>query len=185
MKIRKIGARLLSAQAKELERVGKELVKRGYADYASGGYVVMYLPSQAVYEAAAENCPDVIESLLAARVVVAGPTALYALVANVAALLTEHRAIRQADEILQQARELHRRMGTFLGHLCSLGTHLQRAVGAYNQAAGSWERRLSPQLERMVELTGLGSLEAPERVEEPVREFSTTYPRLATGSEGR
>ena len=101
--------RLMAEQGKDLERVGKGLAAKGYSDLASGGYVVMYLPSQAVYEAAAEAHPDLIDRLMANRVIVAGPSALYALLLNVGSLLTEFRALQQADQILDEARELRRR----------------------------------------------------------------------------
>jgi DNA recombination protein RmuC len=164
--------------------VGRELITRGYATAASGGYVVMYLPSQAVYEAAAAAAPEVIEKLLASRVVVAGPTALYALVANVAALLTEHRALQQADEILDQTRELHRRLGVFVDHLGSVGAHLAKTVEAFNRAVGSWTSRLSPHLIRLSELSGSPEPKALETVDEAVREVPAGEHPLAVVSEG-
>jgi DNA recombination protein RmuC len=163
--------RLLADEAKELGRVAKELISRGYATAASGGYVVMYLPSQAVYEAAAAASPEVIEKLLAQRVVVAGPTALYALVANVAALLTEHRALQQADDILSETRELHRRLGVFVDHLGNVGAHLAKTVAAFNGAVGSWTSRLSPHLSRLSELTGREDPQDLRPVDEAVREL--------------
>lgn len=162
--------RLLVEQSKEVERVGKTLVDRGYRELAAGGYVVMYLPSQAVYEAAAAAHPDVIERLLEKRVVVAGPAALFALLASVASLMTEHRAVQQADEILEEARELHRRMEVFVGHLGGVGTALDRTVGVYNRAVGSWTGRISPQLGRLSDLNGQPAPDALVPVDEAVRE---------------
>ena len=162
--------RLLVEQGKELERVGKSLSARGYADLASGGYVVMYLPSQAVYEAAAAAHPDLIDRLMQNRVIVAGPTALYALLLNVGSLLTEFRALQQADQILNDARELHRRMATFVGHLQGVGAGLTNAVRAFNGAVGSWGSRVAPQLSRMGEQSGHGEIPVPEPIEEAVRE---------------
>ena len=87
----------------------------------------MYLPSQAVYEAAAEAYPDLIDRLMANRVIVAGPSALYALLLNVGSLLTEFRALQQADQILDEARELRRRMSGFVDHLQRVGNRLDRS----------------------------------------------------------
>ncbi|MGH8871200.1 MAG: DNA recombination protein RmuC [Acidimicrobiia bacterium] len=162
--------RLLAEQGKELERVGKSLAGKGYAELASGGYVVMYLPSQAVYEAAAAAHPDLIDRLMTSRVIIAGPSALYALLLNVGSLLTEFRALRQADQILDDARELHRRMTTFVGHLQGVGSGLTSAVRAFNGAVGSWGSRVSPQLARMSEQSGGGDIDGPAPVEEAVRE---------------
>ena len=164
-------ARLLVEQGKDLERVGKGLAAKGYAALASGGYVVMYLPSQAVYEAAAAAHPDLIDRLMASRVIIAGPSALYALLLNVGSLLTEFRALQQADQILDDARELRRRMTGFVDHLQGVGAGLTGAVRAFNSAVGSWESRLSPQLNRMSGQSGGGEIVGPTPVEEAVREM--------------
>ena len=161
--------RLLTAQGKELERVGKSLVDKGYDELASGGYVVMYLPSQAVYEASAAVSHDVIERLLERRVLVAGPTALFALIMNVSALLTEHRGLQQADEILDEARELNRRMTTFIAHLSDIGSALGKTVAAFNGAVGSWTSRVAPQLNRVNELNGGDEADILEPIDEAVR----------------
>ena len=172
-------ARLLGEQGKDLERVGKSLAAKGYAELASGGYVVMYLPSQAVYEAAAAAHPDLIDRLMASRVIIAGPSALYALLLNVGSLLTEFRALQQADQILDDARELRRRMTGFVDHLQRVGAGLTGAVRAFNSAVGSWESRLSPQLNRMSEQSGGGEIAGPTPVEEAVREMQDAGLRVA------
>ncbi len=162
--------RLLAEQGKELERVGKGLAAKGYAEMASGGYVVMYLPSQAVYEAAAEAHPELIDNLMTHRVVIAGPTALYALLLTVGALLTEFQALQQADRILEETRELHRRLATFIGHLQGVGSGLTSAVRGFNAAVGSWGSKVSPQLDRVSEMTGRDPIGGPVAVEESIRE---------------
>lgn len=165
-------SRLLVEQARELERVGKTLVEKGYAELTSGGYVVMYLPSQAVYESAAEAHPEVVERLLEKRVMLAGPNTLFALILSVSALMTEHRAIQQADRTLDEVRELHRRMGVFVGHLRSVGSALGATVDAFNKVVGSWTSRVAPQLTRVSELNGQEELAPPDPIDEMVRELS-------------
>lgn len=166
--------RLLVAQGKELERAGKSLVEKGYHDLASGGYVVMYVPSQAVYEATAEVSHDVLERLMERRAVVAGPTALFALIMNVSALLTEHRALQQADEMLEEVRELHRRMSTFIGHLVGIGSSLGKTVALFNQAVGSWTGRVGPQLNRLNELSGHDTEADLEPIDQVLRGIEAT-----------
>ena len=161
---------LLAEQGKELERLGKSLSGKGYAALASGGYVVMYLPSQAAYEAAASAHPDLIDRLMASRVIIAGPSTLFALLLNVGSLLTEFRALQQADQILDDARELHRRMSTFVGHLQAIGSGLGSAVHAFNGAVGSWGSRVAPQLNRMSRQSGEPGVVEPSAIEEAVRE---------------
>jgi DNA recombination protein RmuC len=164
--------RLLAEQGKELERLGKSLSGKGYAALASGGYVVMYLPSQAAYEAAASAHPDLVDRLMTSRVIIAGPSTLFALLLNVGSLLTEFRALQQADQILDDARELHRRMSTFVGHLQAIGSGLGSAVQAFNGAVGSWGSRVAPQLNRMSRQSGEPGVVEPAAIEEVVREPS-------------
>jgi DNA recombination protein RmuC len=169
---------LLVEQGKELERLGKSLVGKGYAGLASGGYVVMYLPSQAAYEAAASEHPDLVERLMKSRVIIAGPTTLFALLLNVGSLLTEFRALQQADQILDDARELHRRMTTFAGHLQAIGSGLGAAVRAFNGAVGSWGSRVAPQLSRMSRQSGETPIVEPSPVDDAVRELPETGLRV-------
>jgi len=173
---------LLAEQGKELERVGKNLVDKGYGRLASGAYVVMYLPSQAVYEASAEAHPEVIERLMRKRVIVVGPTTLFALLLHAGSLITEHRAIQQSDEILDAARQLNGRMTTFLAHLQRVGASLSRAVESFNGAVGSWSSRVAPQLERMNDLGGHDPAERLDPVDEAVRHIELDAPSEVTGS---
>lgn len=161
---------LLAAQGRELERVARELAQRGYGDLASGGYVVMYLPSQSVYEAAAEAHGQLIENLMRKRVIIAGPTSLFALLLHAGSLLSEHRAIRQSDEVLDAARELRGRMATFVDHLHAVQSSLAKTVTSFNSAVGSWTSRVSPQLDRISELSGQQAIGGLEPIDEAVRE---------------
>jgi DNA recombination protein RmuC len=164
--------RLLQAQGKELEAEGRALVKKDYAGLASGGYVVMYLPSQAVYEAAIAAHPEVLERLMGVGVIVAGPNALFAVLMNIGSLMKEHRAIQQADEILTQAKELQARMSTFVAHLRGVGDSLGKTVTAFNSVVGSWTTRVSPSLTRIGELRGEEIDAEIIPIDERAREFT-------------
>lgn len=163
--------RLLQLQGKEMEIVGRELVKKEYAGLATGSYVIMYLPSQAVYEAAIAAHSDVLERLMERRVIVTGPNGLFAVLMNIASLMKEHRAIEQADEILCQAKELQGRMSTFVGHLERVGKSLGSTVSAFNRAVGSWTSSVAPQLSRIGELRGGGIDAEIVPIDEAIREL--------------
>lgn len=145
---------LLKRQGQELESVGKDLARKQYADFASGSYVIMYLPSQAVYESAVAAHPRALESLMGEKVLVVGPNALFAVLLNIGSLMKEHRAIEQANEILIQARELHGRMNTFIAHLEKVGRSLGSTVTSFNGLVGSWTGSVAPQLNRIDEMRG-------------------------------
>jgi len=148
----------LIAHGKELEAVGKSLVKKHYADNASAGYVIVFVPSQAVYETAAEAHPDVVDRLMTQGVIVAGPVNVFALIKTAGTLMAEHRAVKDAREIVGNVRELRSRLGTFAEHLEKVGKGLSSASKAFNSAIGSWNSRVSPSVNRIAEMSGADQL---------------------------
>jgi len=119
-------------------------------------FVVMFVPSDGIYHAALSEDPTLIEFGVRQQVLMATPTTLIGL------LWTVHYGWRQeliaasAREIASAARELHRRIGRFAAPLAKLGRQLDSAVGSYNEAVGSYEHRVLPQLRR-IERAGAGS----------------------------
>ena len=65
------------------------------------------------------------------------------------------------------ARELHRRLGKLRRPLAKVGSQLDSAVNAYNDAVGSFDHRVVPQL-RSIEQAGVASereIPAPAAIE--------------------
>jgi DNA recombination protein RmuC len=63
---------------------------------------------------------------------------------------------QSAREIAESARELHARLARFVTPLAKVGRQLDSAVGAYNEAIGSFEHRVIPQVRR-IEQAGASS----------------------------
>ena len=61
-----------------------------------------------------------------------------------------------AREIAESARELHNRLGRFVEPLSKVGRQLDSAVCAYNEAVGSFDHRVIPQV-RKIEQAGAAS----------------------------
>jgi DNA recombination protein RmuC len=72
--------------------------------------------------------------------------------------------VQQAQQIGDAGVELHRRLGTLVGHLDKLGGALTRAVKTYNDLLGSLEGRVLPQARRFEDL---GILAPGTRLPEP------------------
>jgi DNA recombination protein RmuC len=145
-------------------------------------FVVMFVPSDGIYHAALAEDPALIEFGVRQQVLIATPTTLIGL------LWTVHHGWRQeliaasAREIASAARELHRRMGRFAAPLAKLGRQLDSAVGSYNEAVGSYEHRVLPQLRR-IERAGAGSgneASAPDVLAAGARRMSS---ELGSGSD--
>jgi DNA recombination protein RmuC len=146
------------------------LSRRRYADVVEGSvdFVVMFLPGDAFLAAAHEARPELLEEAARQDVILASPSTLMAFLRGVACGWREQRVAEEAAEIAQLGRELHERIAIFAEHFSAVGTSLGRAVGAYNQALGSMERRLLVTARKFDE-HGAGStrrLPEPEGVED-------------------
>lgn len=137
-------------------------------------FVVMYLPHDAGLAAAFERDPGFLDHCVEKRVLPATPVTLLALLKSVAWTWRQERLASGAREIAEAGRELHRRLGIFLDHLGDAGRGLDAAVGAYNRAVGSLERRLLPAVRRLEERAATADeLEAPSPLERTVRELES------------
>jgi DNA recombination protein RmuC len=133
--------------------------------------VVMFVPSDGIYQAALAEDPALIEYGISQQVLMATPTTLIGLLRAVHYGWRQERIADSAREIAESARELHRRLGPFAEHLAKTGRQLDSAVGAYNKAVGSFDHKLVPQI-RHIEQAGVASerqIDAPPAIETVAR----------------
>jgi len=114
-------------------------------------FVVMFVPSDGIYQAALAQDPGLIEYSIANQVLMATPTTLIGLLWAVHYGWRQELIAQSAREIAESARELHRRLARFAEPFAKVGRQLDSAVGAYNEAVGSFDHRVVPQLRRIEE----------------------------------
>jgi DNA recombination protein RmuC len=134
-------------------------------------FVVMFVPSDGIYQAALAADPALIEFGVQQQVLMATPTTLIGLLWAVHYGWRQELIAESAREIAESARELHRRLGRFVEPLAKVGRQLDSAVGAYNEAIGSFDHRVVPQVRR-IERAGASSereLVLPGAVESAAR----------------
>jgi DNA recombination protein RmuC len=103
---------------------------------------------------------------MAAKVLIATPTTLIAMLRTVAYSWQQEALTANAREVFELGRELYRRLGTLGGHAEKLGRSLSRSVEDYNALVGSLERKVLVQARRMSELQVTDTdLTAPTPVE--------------------
>src|SRR5450631_2083297 len=115
-------------------------------------FVVMFLPSEAMYSAALQEMPSLIEDGVGKRVLIATPTTLIALLQAVHFGWRQELLAENAQAISQQGKELHLRLATMVEHWSKVGIALDRATDSYNKAVSSYESRVSPAIRRLDEL---------------------------------
>ncbi len=135
-------------------------------------FVVMFVPGEALYDAAARTDPEIFESAVEKRVLIATPTTLIALLKAVAFGWQQERLAENARDVAHEARTLYDRIRVFGEHMDKLGKSLRQAVDRYNKSVGSLEARVLPAARRF-EALGV----APEHESIPALEPVDLDPR--------
>lgn len=144
----------LQAHARQVRDHMQKLGAKGYWEQfgSSPEFVVMFLPGEAIFQAALQEDASLIEFGVAHRVFPASPITLIALLRAVAHGWREERLAKNAEEISALGRELYERVSKMTGHLDTLRTRLDGTVRAFNETVGSYETRVLVTARRFKEL---------------------------------
>jgi DNA recombination protein RmuC len=105
-------------------------------------FVIMFLPDETFFRVACEADAALLELGPESGVIPASPTTLIGLLKVFAYAWQQETIAEDSRKIAALGRELYDRLGLFASHFAKVGRALDTAVGAYNQATGSLERRL-------------------------------------------
>lgn len=141
-------------------------------------FVVLFIPNEAIFSAALEQEPELIELGVANQVILATPTTLIALLKAIAYGWQQDAIAREAKQIAALGKELHDRIGVVAGHFAKLGKSLDQSVGHYNTAIRSVETRLLSTARKFEKLDSTTAAELPEM------KAVEKVPALPKGSEG-
>ncbi len=139
-------------------------------------FVVLFIPNEAIFGAALEQDPGLIELGVSNKVILATPTTLIALLKAIAYGWQQEAIAREAKEISALGRELYDRIGVIAGHLSKLGKSLDQTVGHYNKTVSSVETRL---LSTAKKFQTLDSVSTSEIAETKKIEKAPTLPKEA------
>jgi DNA recombination protein RmuC len=116
--------------------------------------VVLFLPAESLFSAALEGDHDLIIWAANKRIMLATPASLIALLRSVSVSWQQHAQTENAQKIAEAAQELYGRVVTFTEHFENIRDGLEKANAAYNKASASFQSRVRPAGERLVELGG-------------------------------
>lgn len=145
---------LLEAHATKLKTTIRDLGKKDYPAQFSGAldYVILFLPAESLFSAALEGDRDLITWAAGERIMLATPASLIAILRAISVSWRQFDQTENARAIAVEAEELYSRVATFIGHFEKIGTGLEGASKAYNDAVGSYERSVRPSGERVAKL---------------------------------
>ena len=172
---------LLLAHARAMRQHVDQLAGKAYWRHfhPAPEFVVLFVPGEPLLDAALSVDPGLADHAFARNVVLATPTSLIALLRTVAFSWRHERVSASAAEVLEVGRDLHGRLVTLSTHLSRTGTALQRAVGAYNQAVGSFETRVVASARRLSDLGVVGDeLSAPPPIDTAARDHRWSSERF-------
>lgn len=175
--------RHLSLHAQQLRSQVRLLAAKAYWDglAETPDYVVMFVPGENFYSAAAERDPDLFEFAFRQHVLIVTPAILIALARVVASNWRQEKVAENAKRVHELGRDLYRRLSAMGGHIVGLGTSLAGSINKYNDFVGSLERSVMPQARRFneLEVEGTGDelplllpVEVKPRPLQPARDIS-------------
>jgi DNA recombination protein RmuC len=125
------------------DHITKLGAKRYWAQFEPAPeFVVMFLPDETFFRVASDVDGSLLEAGFESGVIPASATTLIGLLKVFAYSWQQETIAEDSRKVAALGRELYERLGLFASHFAKVGRALDSAVGAYNQATGSLERRL-------------------------------------------
>ena len=127
----------------------KELSKPGYLDERTPGFVLLFIPVEAVYGFIHEHDAGLVEEALARKVVLCSPFTLFAVLGVIRQAADSVALQRNADEVVTLLAGFRKQWEEFTGKLETLGKNIQTVQNTFEAVNGTRRRQLERQLDRV------------------------------------
>ncbi len=154
----------------EMARHGKQvkdhvikLSRKAYGDHLkeSADFTVMFLPNESFLYAALETQPDLVEFALDKQILIATPPTFVGLLKVIRYGWNEERLNKNAEEISNIGKELHKRIGDFMEAYFDIGQSLKKAQSSYEVGLTRLNSRVIVQAKKMEKLGAKSHKELP------------------------
>ena len=162
----------LKNHAKDLRSHVKTLAEKKYWDqfgHDTPDFVVMFIPGEGFVADAMKADTLLLDDAMKARVLIASPINLLALLLTVAKGWQSRKLNEHAEMVAKEGKDLYERMTKVLEDIVKMGTALGTATTAYNGLIGSVESRLMVTMRRLKDL-GVVQENAPEKSVKPIEQ---------------
>jgi DNA recombination protein RmuC len=127
----------------------KELAKPGYLDERTPGFVLLFIPNEAVYGFIHAHDPGLADDALRQHVVLCSPFTLFAVLGVIRQAADAVALQRNADEVIDVLAGFRKQWDQFTDKLDTLGKQLQTVHNTYEQVNGPRRRQLERQLDHV------------------------------------
>ena len=139
-----------------------QLAKKDYSNQISEigevvDVVILYIPIEGALSMALERDPYLLEYAFEKNIILTFPTSLLAILKGFSMTIQKAEMTKNINEIQQMSTELYKRFINFVEKFSAVGSNINRLSKSYNEAQGSYEKRLLPQAKRIAELSGQNS----------------------------
>ena len=167
----------LSEHLKKVRSHIDQLSKKDYSKHLSSigqvvDGVILFIPVEGALSMALERDPDLLEYAFSKNIILTFPTSLLAILKGLSMTIQQAEIAKNIDEIQNNAVELYKRFSSFTDKFNAIGVNITRLNKVFNEAVGSYERRLMPQGRRFAELAGQNNvLNLTDGIEGSVKEL--------------
>ena len=163
--------------AKSLRLHVKQLSQKSYTENFSSSlpFVLMFLPSEAIYSAALEHDAELIEYGAGKNVIIASPSTLIALLKAAAYGWQQESITKEVKKVGELGKQLYERLSKMTEHIVKLGESLDKSVKNYNSMVGSIESRVLTSARRFKDLRVIGEESEDIAVVEPIETVSRDF----------
>ena len=145
-------ARLLQDFAAKLADHARKLGGKEYWNQykPSPEFVVLFLPSEALFSTALQVDPLLIENAWGQKVVIATPTTLLSVLRTIAHSWDRVEVEQRAEKVIELAEKLHDGVRIASDHFADAGGSLNKAVKEYNQTLETLRSRVYNNAEKLI-----------------------------------